>query len=128
MQISILEFLWLPSGGWQVGQNPNHHVKMILDRNQTPFNHKARQITVDDFRTFEYIIGMDNYNIRELNKFAAAVGTDNKIFLLGSYNSNKDERVIYDPFIEEREEDFEKCFEQISSSCDNFLRELLMQY
>jgi protein-tyrosine-phosphatase len=101
---------------------------MILDRNQIPFNHKARQITVDDFQSFEIIIGMDNYNIRELNKFAAAVGTDNKIFLLGSYNSNKDEQVIHDPFFEERQEDFEKCYEQISSSCENFFRELLVKY
>jgi protein-tyrosine-phosphatase len=38
---------------------------MILSRNKISVSHKARQITVDDFKNFEYIVGMDQNNMME---------------------------------------------------------------
>lgn len=114
-----------PSGNWQAGQDPNNFVKTILSRNQVPISHKARQITVEDYKSFDYILGMDNYNIMELNRCASALQSDSQIILLGSFYHNKSEQIICDPFFDNKQEDFEKCFKQISSSCANFLKYLV---
>lgn len=118
---------FLLTGKWQEGDDPNKFVKSILSRNQIPVSHKARQITVEDFKTFDYIVGMDRCNMTELNRYKDALNTKSQVVLLGVYNSNQDEKIICDPFFDDRKEDFEKCFEQISSSCTNFLRELLTE-
>lgn len=103
---------------------PNDYVKAILDRNQIPFNHKARQITVNDFQNFNFIFGMDRYNIYELSRYANSVGSQVEIVLLGEFYSD-DDKVIADPYFDNRPEDFEKCFIQISQSCDSLLQHLL---
>ena len=67
---------------------------------------------------------MDYFHIRELNEGAEALKSSAKIILLGSYNPNQNEKVIHDPICGDREV-FEKCYEQISASCEVFLNDLL---
>ena len=64
---------------------------------------------------------MDFHSIMELERISSALATENEIVLLGSYNSNKCEKIIHDPFFENKQEDFEKCYEQIYSSCENMM-------
>ena len=120
----VSNFKVIFTGDWQAGEEPNQFVKMILSRCKTPIFHKARQITANDFKNFDYLVGMDFYNITELARISNALETENKIILLGNYNSNKDEKIIHDPFLENKIEDFEKCYEQIFSSCANLLVEI----
>ncbi|KAL7024222.1 hypothetical protein ACKWTF_012948 [Chironomus riparius] len=110
---------------WQLGCDINPYVDEILNRiGIKNFSHKARQISYKDFSDFNYIFGMDYFHIRELNEGAEALNSSAKIILLGSYNPNQNEKVIHDPICGDREV-FEKCYEQISASCEVFLGELL---
>lgn len=113
------------SGSWQAGQEPNDYVKEILDRHQIQVMHKARKITVSDFETYDFIVGMDLYNIYELGRYADALKSKAKIHLLGEFNPNTSDNIIADPYFDNKKEDFEKCFEQISTSCSEFLKRLL---
>lgn len=65
---------------------------------------------------------MDQFNIRKLTEFHELLKSVSEIILLGDYNSEAIDEIIHDPFIENREEDFVKCYEQISASCENLLR------
>lgn len=112
------------SGSWQAGQEPNDFVKIILNRYEIKTHHRARQITVDDFSTFDYMFGMDLFNINELNKYAASLNSSTQVKLLGDFNPSG-EKVIADPYFDNRLEDFEKSFEQINASCAELLKHLL---
>ncbi|MDT2613071.1 low molecular weight protein-tyrosine-phosphatase [Enterococcus dongliensis] len=66
---------------WEVGNPPHHGTQEILSRYQisTKGMH-ARQVTAEDFYSADYIIGMDQENVRELQAIAPE-GTKNKIYL-----------------------------------------------
>lgn len=98
---------------------------MILERNEIPIHHKARQITVDDFASFDFMLGMDNFNFHELNRFASPLNSKTKIYLLGEFNPDGGDKEIQDPFFDNRQEDFETCFDQITKSCAELLKKLL---
>ncbi|CRK88831.1 CLUMA_CG002540, isoform A [Clunio marinus] len=109
---------------WQSGQEPNDYVKFILNRNQVSFNHKARQITVADFNNFDYIFGMDFYNVHELHQYASSLDSKSEIDMLGNFNPEED-KLIADPYFDNKPQDFEKCFDQISKSCEMLLKYFL---
>lgn len=89
-------------------------------------HHRARQISVDDFEKFDLIIGMDTYNIQALWRYQSVLNSDNRIVLLGDYNPDV-EKIIDDPFFDNREEDFAKCYRQIDASCRKLLDELISE-
>ncbi|XP_070506998.1 low molecular weight phosphotyrosine protein phosphatase-like [Chironomus tepperi] len=110
---------------WQVGCDINQYVDEILNQiGIKNFTHKARQISYKDFTKFDYIFGMDYFHIGELSEAAETLKSSSKVVLLGNYNPNQNEKVIHDPICGDKEV-FEKCYEQISASCEVFLNELL---
>ncbi|KAF4077925.1 hypothetical protein AMELA_G00193640 [Ameiurus melas] len=83
-------------------------------------DHRARQVTKEDFATFEYILCMDESNLRDLKKKANGVNNCKaKIELLGSYDPEK-QLHIQDPYYG-NEQDFEKVYEQCVRCCRVFL-------
>lgn len=66
------------------------------------------------------MLGMDPYNVNELNQYAESLKSKAKVFLLGEFNPDG-HKIIMDPFFDKRPEDFEKCYDQISKSCPMFL-------
>lgn len=121
-------FLWNKfPGDWQAGQEPNDYVKVIMERNKIPINHRARQITTQDVSSSDYLIGMDRYNITELFRYVDAAGSDARVIMLGDFNPDATSMVISDPYFDNRQEDFEKCYEQINDSCKEFLKDLLKE-
>lgn len=62
----------------------------------TSYNNLYLQITKDDFYEFDYIFGMDDYNIEDLRGIAPDDATAN-IELLGTYDYGKP-TVIADPY------------------------------
>lgn len=103
----------------------NHYVQEILNKNQIPFEHIARQITVADFSQFDIILGMDEFNVQELHRFADTLESKAEVKLLGDYNPDESDRIIFDPFFDDKKEDFDKCFSQISLCCSELLKELV---
>lgn len=76
--------------------NPVHFgTKKILSSLGIDCSHKrARQVRIEDYEHFDYIIGMDEYNIRNLKKVFK--DKDNKIFSLLDFTDLK--RDIKDPW------------------------------
>lgn len=70
--------------------------KEILDKEGIPyFEHFAKQMTMDDYNNFDYIIGMEEKNIIDILEI---VGNDpkHKVFRLLDFNENP--RDIIDPW------------------------------
>lgn len=81
---------------WHVGDRPNPRAVAIMDKYQLAYDNRARQIIADDFFQFDFIFGMDYYNIDDLNSLKPA-GSKAQILLLGDFDP-EGERIIRDPY------------------------------
>ncbi|KAK5880155.1 low molecular weight phosphotyrosine protein phosphatase isoform X1 [Gymnodraco acuticeps] len=106
---------------YEIGNPPDHRGQACMKKHDVPMKHVARQVTKDDFMTFDYILCMDESNMSELNRKAKAVKNSSaKIELLGSYDPEK-QLIINDPYYGS-DEDFEKVYEQCVRCCTAFLK------
>ncbi|XP_076619323.1 low molecular weight phosphotyrosine protein phosphatase [Colletes latitarsis] len=106
--------------GYHTGKSPDHRAMSTLrEKGITNYSHKARPITKDDFTKFDWIFGMDNSNIQELNNMKPHNSTA-KIELLGSYDP-QGEVIIRDPYYDSNSAGFHKAYEQCVRSVKAFL-------
>ncbi|XP_077367421.1 low molecular weight phosphotyrosine protein phosphatase isoform X3 [Festucalex cinctus] len=115
---------WLIDSGatsdWNVGCPPDARGLACLKAHAVDSAHRARQVTKDDFMNFEFILCMDESNLRDLNRKANNVKNHRaKIELLGAYDPQK-QLIINDPYYGSAE-DFEKVYEQCRRCCKAFL-------
>ena len=82
-------------------------------------NHTARQITISDYRYYDYIFIMDNYNLKMI-KYVLNLDNYDKIKLLGDYLQPG--LCIEDPWYSGN---FDLVYEQLSCSIKKFLKEKL---
>ena len=77
--------------------------------------HRARQITLRDYENFDYIIGMDTANIRNLNRMLNG-DPEGKVYkLLAFAGSGRD---IADPWYTGN---FDVTYEDVVEGCEGFL-------
>ncbi len=85
-------------------------------------DHKARRITPSDYDKFDYIIGMEERNIRDILNI---IGQDNehKVYKLLDFTNNP--RDIADPWYTGN---FEITYKEVIEGCKAFLKELKGEY
>uniref|UniRef100_A0A8C6YYL5 Low molecular weight phosphotyrosine protein phosphatase n=1 Tax=Nothoprocta perdicaria TaxID=30464 RepID=A0A8C6YYL5_NOTPE len=105
---------------YEIGNPPDYRGQTCMKKHGITMNHIARQITKEDFQTFDYILCMDESNLRDLKRKSNQV-KDCKatIELLGSYDPQK-QLIIEDPYYG-CEKDFETVYEQCVRCCKAFL-------
>ncbi|XP_031177907.1 low molecular weight phosphotyrosine protein phosphatase isoform X4 [Sander lucioperca] len=105
---------------WNIDSSPDARGLACLRKHGIETSHRARQVTKDDFMSFDYILCMDENNLSELNRKAKLVKNHHsKIELLGSYDPQK-QLIIEDPYYGS-DKDFEKVYEQCVRCCKAFL-------
>lgn len=109
-------------GSWHVGRQPENRALATMKKHNLAYKNKARQIKSADFKKYDYIFGMDEENIDDLNGLMPSDGTA-KILLLGDFDPEGD-RIIRDPYYDRGSEGFEKCYEQSVRSCKGFLEKV----
>ncbi|XP_068198348.1 low molecular weight phosphotyrosine protein phosphatase isoform X1 [Antennarius striatus] len=106
---------------YEIGNSPDDRGQACMKNHGVPMRHVARQVTKEDFLSFDYILCMDENNLSDLNRKAKAVKNSTaKIELLGSYDP-QNQRIIKDPYYGSAE-DFEKVYEQCVRCCQAFLK------
>nr|XP_046229276.1 low molecular weight phosphotyrosine protein phosphatase isoform X3 [Scatophagus argus] len=115
---------WIIDSGatsdWNIDSLPDSRGLACLRKHGIETSHRARQVTKEDFMSFEYVLCMDESNLSELNRKAKLVKNYKaKIELLGSYDPQK-QHIIKDPYYGS-DEDFEKVYEQCVRCCKAFL-------
>ncbi|KAG8124210.1 putative Low molecular weight phosphotyrosine protein [Naja naja] len=53
---------------YEIGNSPDYRGQNCMRKHGITMNHIARQITKDDFLTFDYILCMDESNLQEMMK------------------------------------------------------------
>lgn len=83
--------------------------------------HRARQIRWSDYGKFDYIIGMDTWNIRNLTRMLKG-DPEGKVYKLLSFSGSG--RDIADPWYTG---DFDATYDDLLEGCEAFLRYLKEQ-
>lgn len=83
---------------WHVGKRPNPRAVAVMEKYSLAYDNRARQITTDDFYKFDYILGMDDYNVEDLTELKPN-DAKAQIFLLGDFDPDpQGDRNIRDPY------------------------------
>ena len=105
---------------WEVGNDMYMPARLALDKLGVPYTPRgARQITDEDYETFDFIIGMDSSNISNLREFYGG-DPDDKICRLLDFTD--DPRDIADPYYTGN---FSKAARDIEEGCGALLETLL---
>lgn len=70
---------------------------------------------------------MDNHNVSDVKDLIPGIGQD-KIFLLGEYDSDLKDGVIEDPYYASSLEEFERVYEICERACKRFLESVDFDY
>ena len=93
--------------------------RILAQHNIDCKNKTARQITGADYDNFDYIVAMDEYNIRNMRRFFGD-DPENKVSLLLSW-ANED-REVADPWYTGN---FEATWNDVNLGCNALLQEIL---
>ncbi|XP_036406409.1 low molecular weight phosphotyrosine protein phosphatase isoform X1 [Megalops cyprinoides] len=105
---------------YEIGNPPDYRGQACMRKHGVSMRHVARQVTKEDFMTFDHMLCMDESNLRDLNKKANTVkNCKAQIELLGKYDPQK-QLIIKDPYYGS-DEDFEMVYEQCVRCCRAFL-------
>ena len=84
------------TGHWHVGNPPHHGTRAVLAQNGIEYAHQARQIKEADLDTFDYVLTMDNQNLRDVREIGAGRAVV-RPFL--SYAPDSGVREVPDPYL-----------------------------
>lgn len=100
--------------------NPVHYgTARILDRLDIDYSRKrARQMTSRDYKEYDMLIGMDHWNIRNMNRIAGG-DPEGKISMLLDYTDRPGE--VADPWYTGN---FEVTYRDVKEGCEGILRTL----
>lgn len=103
----------------EIGNSPHYGTVNKLRQMGIPVvPHRAVQMTQADYGYYDYLIGMDSANIRNMNRIAGG-DPEGKIYKLLSFaDSGRD---IADPWYTGN---FDETYEDIVEGCEAFLRSL----
>ncbi len=109
----------------EIGNPPHPGTRNILHKYKVPLvPHRARQMTRDDYLYYDFLIGMDTANIRNMTRIAGGSDSQQKIFKMLSfadYEKNhrlSEARDVADPWYTG---DFEATFDDIMRGCRGLL-------
>ena len=104
----------------EMGNDIYYLAKEKLKEKNIPINkRKATRITLDDYKKYNYIIGMEESNIRSIERIVGK-DIDNKISRLLDYSDKP--RDISDPWYTGN---FEEAYNDIVEGCNGFLNYLI---
>lgn len=104
----------------EIGNPPHYGTVTKLRRVGIPvIPHRARQMTMTDYGYYDYLIGMDTANIRNINRIAGG-DPEEKIYKLPSFAGKSED--IADPWFTGN---FDETYEDILEGCAAFLNYLI---
>ncbi len=111
-------------GDWHIGDPPHPGTQAVLRQHGIPFVGTARQITEDDLERAEYLIAMDQQNLRDLRRLLAP-REHPRLHRLLEFAPSGSPLDVPDPYFEDN---FEYVFELVSAGCDGLLAHIRHTY
>ena len=104
----------------EIGNTPHYGTVRKLQQIGIPVvPHRARQMTKMDYEYYDYLIGMDSANIRNMNRIVGN-DADGKIYKLPSFARKAND--IADPWYTGN---FDETYRDVVEGCEAFLKYLM---
>jgi protein-tyrosine phosphatase len=105
------------------GELPDHRTRRSASERGYILDSRSRPVKSEDFERFDYIVGMDNANIRALKHIAPNENSARKILLMSDFLSKYNYDSIPDPYYGGKS-DFELVIDLLEDACDNLFNRL----
>ena len=103
----------------EIGNDTHYGTKQKLTEMGVPFARRAaRQMTKEDYKEFDYIIGMDDANIRNINRIAGG-DPEGKVYRLLDFAGKSDS--IADPWYTGN---FDETWDDVLEGCQALMEQL----
>ena len=105
--------------------NPVHHGtrRKLKEVGILCGDHRARQMCREEYDKFDYIIGMDSWNIRNINRIIGNNDPDHKVYKLLDFTDRKG-RDIADPWYTGN---FDDTYRDVKEGCEALLNDCLLR-
>ena len=104
----------------ELGNIPHRGTREKLAREGVPLvPHRARLLTRADGESYDYLIGMDEWNVRDMKKIVGA-NYENKVYMLLDFTSRP--RTIADPWYTGN---FDETYSDVLEGCKALLDEIV---
>ncbi len=106
---------------YHIGELPDERTLNCASKYGLEVNHRGRQVNRTDFRDFDYIIAMDDSNVKNLNLMKERFRFQSKeIHLMRNFVNNSQGMAVPDPYYG-GEEGFEEIYRILDEAIDGFL-------
>ena len=109
----------------EIGNPPHHGTKRKLQQEQVPLiPHRARQMTHADYTYYDYLIGTDTANIRNMIRIAGGEDSQGKIYKMLSFAGYEhthrlsEAGDVADPWYTG---DFEATYQDVKNGCEGLM-------
>eukprot|EP00835_Amoeboradix_gromovi_P005430 NODE_508_length_7458_cov_0.132491.p7 type:complete len:170 gc:universal NODE_508_length_7458_cov_0.132491:5379-5888(+) len=112
------------TSNYHIDDSPDERTLQVLEDRHIEYHHKGRQLCKTDFNSFQYILGMDDENVKNIKKMRPGSFTGT-IEYFGNYGSKDNGKnvIIHDPYYGSTR-DFENVFQQCVDSSVGLLEKL----
>lgn len=105
------------TGHWHVGEAPcENSIKVAAQRGLDISSYKARQVSMEDFSYYDYIIGLDESNVNNLKNLGCK-----EVLKLGDFGHGGAD--VPDPYFFDGFEGFDRVFDMIESCVKEFFKQ-----
>lgn len=108
------------TANYHVGDQPDHRTIANATKNGINIQHTGQQLCFDHLSNYDFILAMDRSNYQNILKLDEGKVHHVKVSLLRSFDAERDEDSVPDPYYGE-ERDFQKVFEILDRSVDHFI-------
>lgn len=106
------------TASYHTGSQPDPRARKVIQSHGIEYRHAARQLCEDDFRKFDWIFGMDEHNLADIDSMEPSDGKA-ECCLLSLYDP-EDKSIIVDPYYQKGSAGFQLCFERCRRAAKAF--------
>lgn len=105
------------------GELPDARMRRSASARGYVLDSRSRPVAKNDFMRFDYLIGMDNHNIKALKQMATSEDEKQKIYLMSDFLTKYNYNQIPDPYYGDGD-GFELVLDLLEDATEEFLRKL----
>jgi protein-tyrosine phosphatase len=111
--------------GYHKGEGAYPKMKSVAFKRGYRLDSISRQIHPDtDFKLFDMVVGMDDQNIRDLNKMAGSNANRSKIYKMTDFCSRQDYSFVPDPYYGDTK-DYELVIDLLEDGCEGLINSII---
>jgi len=109
--------------GYHAGEPADARMQRHAIKRNIHLTSISRQINSNDFKEFDYVIGMDNDNLKNMQAFIPNPSLSSKISKMTDYCSNSNPGYVPDPYYG-GSDGFEQVLDLLEDACEGLLNKI----